>query len=335
MNVPYLSVVVPCYNEEQVLGELHRRLTAVCRTLDRTYEIVLVDDGSKDRTWSLMEELASVDPHLVAVSLSRNHGHQLALTAGLHSCQGERILIIDADLQDPPELLPEMLARMDGGAEVVYGQRRAREGETAFKRASAALFYRLIGRLADVAIPPDTGDFRLMSRRSLDVLLVMRERHRFIRGMVPWIGFRQEALPYDRHSRYAGTTKFPIRKMLQLALDAITAFSIKPLILASWFGIATGLFALLLVVYSLVSWIWGNPISGWTSLMCVIAMLGSAQLLVLGILGEYVGRMYEQTKDRPLFIVKSLLRGDALIREHCVSIICCSEHHPSGSECVR
>ncbi len=310
MDGPSLSVVVPCFNEEEVLAELHRRLSAACRDLGASYEIVLVNDGSKDRTWPLMAELAATDPHVVAVNLSRNHGHQLALTAGLTVCRGARVLIIDADLQDPPELLPSMMAAMDAGADVVYGRRRQREGETATKKLTAALFYRLIARLTDVPIPEDTGDFRLMSRRALNVLLAMPERHRFIRGMVSWIGFRQEPIVYDRHARFAGVTKYPLSKMIRFALDAITAFSVKPLALASYVGLLSGLFALGLLIYSLGSWIglFGpSAVRGWTSLMSVMALLGSVQLLVLGIIGEYLGRMYEQVKGRPLFIIESVV----------------------------
>ena len=257
------------------------------------------------------------------VNLSRNFGHQLALSAGLALCRGRRVLILDADLQDPPELLPEMLRLMDAGADVVYGRRRKRAGDSASKRLTAALFYRLIGALTDVPIPRDTGDFRLMSRRALDALLAMPERHRFIRGMVSWIGFRQVALDYDRQARFAGTTKYPLRKMLRFALDAITAFSIKPLALASWVGIATGLFALGLLAYSFLSWLgWvgGTVEPGWTSLMAAVAILGSVQLLVLGIIGEYLGRMYEQAKGRPLYIIEDVVRnaphpgGEAPIR---------------------
>ena len=225
---------------------------------------------------------------------------------------GERILIIDADLQDPPELLPEMWRIMDHGVDVVYRQRRSREGETVLKLATASLFYRLTERLADVPLPRDVGDFRLMSRRALDVLLAMPERHRFIRGMVSWIGFRQEPLIYDRAARFVGTTKYPFRKMLSFAADAITSFSIKPLALASWLGIASGLLAVVLVFYSLVSWLgwFGQPaVTGWTSLMAAVAFLGSVQLLVLGIFGEYLGRIYEQSKNRPLFIIEHIVRS--------------------------
>jgi glycosyltransferase involved in cell wall biosynthesis len=311
-----ISVVVPCYNEEEVLEELHRRLVAVCGRLALPYELILVDDGSRDRTWSCLCALAEGDPHLVLVKLSRNHGHQLALTAGLSLARGLRVLVIDADLQDPPELLPDMLRMMDCGFDVVYGCRRRRQGEGLIKRGAASLFYRLLEKLSDVPIPRDTGDFRLISRRALDVLLTMHEPRRFLRGMVSWIGFRQTPLHYDRHERFAGTTKYPFFKMLRFALDAITSFSIKPLELASWVGFVSGLLAMLLLVYSFVSWLgWlgGPAVTGWTSLMCVMAFLGSTQLLVLGILGEYVGRMYEQMKGRPLFIVEQVVRSGALL----------------------
>jgi len=311
---PGLSVVVPCYDEAAVVAELHRRATAACRRTGLAYELVLVNDGSTDGTWPRMLELAAGDPNLVLVNLARNFGHQLALSAGLALCRGRRVLILDADLQDPPELLPEMLRLMDAGpgADVVYGRRRRREGESAPKRLTAALFYRLIEALTDVPIPRDTGDFRLMSRRALDALLAMPERHRFIRGMVSWIGFRQVPLVYDRQARFAGTTKYPLRKMLRFAVDAITAFSIKPLALASWVGIATGLFALGLLAYSFLSWLgWvgGKVEPGWTSLMAAVAILGSVQLLVLGIIGEYLGRMYEQAKGRPLYIIEDVVRN--------------------------
>lgn len=313
MDGPDLSVVVPCFNEQDVLEELYRRLSAVLTEAGVRSEIVLVNDGSKDRTWPILVAMAASDPHVVAVNLSRNHGHQLALTAGLSLCRGGRVLILDADLQDPPELLPAMMAIMDTGADVVYGRRRRRDGETAMKLLTAGLFYRLIARLTDVPIPRDTGDFRLVSRRALDVLLAMPERHRFLRGMVSWIGFRQEPLLYDRQARFAGKTKYPFRKMVRFALDAITAFSVKPLALASYVGIAMAFFSLMLLGYSFGSWLGlfgGRLERGWTSLMSVMALLGSVQLMVLGIIGEYLGRMYEQMKGRPLFIIEDIRRSD-------------------------
>ena len=246
-----LSIVVPCFNECETLLELHRRVTEVCRSyVGPNYELVLVNDGSTDGTWSLLADLAARDAHIVAVNLSRNHGHQLALSAGLHLCRGERVFILDCDLQDPPELLGAMMARMDAGCDVVYGQRTRREGETAFKKASAHLFYRILGRLADVEIPPDTGDFRLMSRRAVDQLNAMPEQHRFIRGMVSWMGLRQEALPYQRAARFAGETKYPLAKMLRFAVDAITGFSIRPLRLATWLGLSFSIASMALMGYT-------------------------------------------------------------------------------------
>jgi len=308
---PELSVVIPCYNEEDVLPELYRRVTDVFTELGRSYEVIVVNDGSDDRTWPVLVGLTTDDPHIVAVKLSRNHGHQLALTAGLSICRGKRVLILDADLQDPPELVPDMLRLMDEQqADVVFGQRRSRTGETGFKVLTATFFYRIIGRLSDVPIPRDTGDFRLMSRRALKVLLTMPERHRFTRGMVSWIGFRQVPLLYDRQARFAGATKYPVRKMFRFALDAITAFSIKPLLLTSLVGIATALFALGLALFSVIAYFCGSTITGWTSLMAIITFLSSVQLMVLGIFGEYLGRMYEQIKGRPLFVIDQVIRSE-------------------------
>jgi glycosyltransferase involved in cell wall biosynthesis len=310
-SVCELSVVVPCHNESGNLETLHRRVAETCAALTSDFEVVLVDDGSTDATWQGIARLSAADAHVVGVKLSRNHGHQLALTAGLHVCRGRRILIIDADLQDPPELLPEMMRLMDEGAEVVYGQRRKREGEGPLKKATAALFYRLIRWLSDVPIPSDTGDFRLMSRRALDVLLSMPERSRFIRGMVSWIGFRQVPLLYDRAPRFAGRTNYNYPKMIRFALDAITGFSIRPLILASLAGVCFALLSLGVVVYALVSWLFFSTVTGWTSLIAVVAALGSVQLFVLGIFGEYLGRLAMQSQGRPLFIIEEV-RGPAV-----------------------
>jgi polyisoprenyl-phosphate glycosyltransferase len=248
-----LSVVVPCRNEAENLKQLHRRLTDVCRSIVDRYEIVLVNDGSRDETWAGMTSLAEGDSHVVAIDLSRNHGHQLALSAGLSLARGERILIIDADLQDPPELLPEMMRYMDAGADVVYGQRMVREGETRSKRFGAFLFYRLLASMSDVPIPIDTGDFRLMGRNVLDVLLAMPEQNRFIRGMVSWAGFRQVAIPYERAAREKGVTKYTPWKMLDFALDAITGFSAFPLRLSIAFSLIFFLAAGLVLIYALFS----------------------------------------------------------------------------------
>lgn len=305
-----LSIVIPCYNEEGAVRELHRRLAAVCGSIAADYEIVLVDDGSRDSTWQLMEGLSHQDSHVVAVRLSRNHGHQLALTAGLSICSGQRILIIDADLQDPPELLPEMIEFMDAEkADVVYGQRIEREGESTGKLLTAFLFYRIIQRLTETPIPADTGDFRLMTRRALDVLIAMPERHRFIRGMVSWIGFKQVPFPYQRLARHSGVSKYPFRKMLRFALDAVTGFSTRPLAIASYAGLCSAGLSLLMVGWAVYGWWTGGTIQGWASLLAAIGLLGSAQLIVLGIIGEYLGRLYEQSKGRPLFIIQDVVRG--------------------------
>jgi polyisoprenyl-phosphate glycosyltransferase len=307
-----LSIVVPCFNEEACLEALHQRLAASARkAVGDDYEIVLVNDGSRDSSWSIMQRLAAEDPRLVAINLSRNHGHQLALTAGLDLCRGDVILIIDADLQDPPELLGEMLETMRAeGADVVYGVRKSRAGETAFKRATAHGFYRLLSRATEVDIPLDAGDFRLMSRRALDALLAMPEQARFIRGMVAWIGFRQVPLPYDRQERLAGETKYPVGKMVRFALDALTGFSSAPLKLASHAGLWLAVGSVLLILYIGYAWAAGDSIQGWTSLMLVVVVLGAVQMFVLALMGEYIGRLYNEAKGRPLYIVQEVAGGE-------------------------
>ena len=307
-----LSIVVPCFNEEACLGVLHERLTSAAQSaVGVDYEIVLVNDGSRDTSWTIMRDLAANDPRVLAINLSRNHGHQLALTAGLDLCSGETILIIDADLQDPPELLPAMLETMrTEQADVVYGVRRSRAGETAFKRATAHGFYRLLSRATEVDIPLDAGDFRLMSRRALDALLAMPEQARFIRGMVAWIGFRQVPFAYDRAERLAGETKYPLRKMVRFAFDALTGFSSAPLKLASQVGIGLSIGSVLLILYIAYAWLSGMSIQGWTSLMLIVVIIGAVQMFVLGLMGEYIGRLYNESKRRPLYIVQELAGGE-------------------------
>ena len=303
-----LSIVVPCFNEQECLPTLHQRLTAAATAaVGEDYELVLINDGSKDRTWPMMQELAATDPRLVAINLSRNHGHQLALTAGLDLARGAIILIIDADLQDPPELLGEMIATMAReSADVVYGVRSSRAGETRFKRATAHAFYRMLANATEVDIPLDAGDFRLMSRRALNALLAMPEQARFIRGMVAWIGFRQVPFPYKRDERFAGTTKYPLSKMIRFAFDALTGFSSAPLKLASHAGLALALGSVLIILYILFAWATGDNVQGWTSLMLVVVVLGAVQMFVLGMMGEYIGRLYSQAKQRPLYIIQDI-----------------------------
>ncbi|MBX9815084.1 MAG: glycosyltransferase family 2 protein [Sphingomonas sp.] len=316
MHRPSLSVVVPCYNEEPNLALLHARVSAAARAaVGEDYEIVLVNDGSRDGSWAVMQRLAAEDGHVVAINLSRNHGHQLALTAGLDLCAGAQILIIDADLQDPPELLAEMRATMAAeGADVVYAVRRKREGETFFKKLTAAAFYRVLDRVTDTPIPLDTGDFRLMSRRALDALLAMPEQARFIRGMVAWVGFRQVPFVYDRAERHAGATNYPLGKMVRLALDAVTGFSTAPLRFASHVGLALTGASLLLIVYIAIGFFTGSAVQGWTSTMLVVVILGAVQMFVLGMIGEYLGRLYVESKRRPLYLVADVagpLKGRA------------------------
>lgn len=306
-----LSVVAPCFNEAPTLPEFHRRVSAACASLcgaTDAWELILVNDGSRDDSLAVMQRLIDRDRRIVAISLARNYGHQIALTAGLQQCQGEYILIIDADLQDPPELLNEMMQTMRRhNADVVYGQRRTRTGETRFKTVTARWFYRLVGQLAEVQIPPDTGDFRLMNRRTLNVLNRMPEQHRFIRGMISWIGLRQVPLHYDRQPRQAGGTGYSLLKMLRFAADAITSFSILPLRLASFAGAMTGGLGLLGLAYTIGGWLLGRNIQGWTSVASLILIMGGVQLFMLGIFGEYLGRLYMEAKRRPLFVINSVL----------------------------
>ena len=308
MHRPALSVVIPCYNEEATLPVLHARVSATARAaVGDDHEIVLVDDGSRDGSWAAMQRLAAEDRHVVAVNLSRNHGHQLALTAGLDLCAGEQILIIDADLQDPPELLADMRVTMAREqADVVYAVRRKRQGETFFKKATAAAFYRVLDRVTDTPIPLDTGDFRLMTRRALDALLALPEQARFIRGMVAWVGFRQVPFPYDRAERHAGETNYPLGKMIRLALDAVTGFSTAPLRWASHLSVILAACSLLLLFYIAWGYFVSDRVQGWTSTMLVVVVLSSIQMFVLGMIGEYLGRLYIEAKRRPLYLVADI-----------------------------
>jgi dolichol-phosphate mannosyltransferase len=314
LETPALSVVIPCYNEAGSIKPLLDRLLPVCRfSFGESFEVILIDDGSKDSTWAEITEYANIHPHIAGVSLARNSGHQRALTAGLTQARGDFIFVLDADLQDPPELLPEMMRIMRDGSDVVYGQRRERAGETWFKKKTASWFYRALSRLSDVDIPKDTGDFRLMTRRVLDQFNSMPESHRFVRGMISWIGFKQTALQYDRDERFNGETHYPLKKMLAFAADAITSFSVVPLRLASIVGAlvsAASLFGMLGVI---VNYFMGNTIAGWASLAVLTLFIGGTQLLFLGIIGEYVGRIYSESKQRPLFIIDSVYRGEAAL----------------------
>jgi polyisoprenyl-phosphate glycosyltransferase len=303
-----LSVVVPAYNEQEVIDEFHRRLSAVCQGIDGRVEIVYVNDGSKDGTLSVLQRLHSNDKRVTVVNLSRNFGKEIALTAGLDHARGEAIVVIDADLQDPPELIPEFIAQWRRGFDVVYGQRSARAGESWVKRLTAHTFYRLIGRISRVKIPADTGDFRLMSRRAVEAVLKLREQHRFMKGVFAWVGFPQTALLYTRDARAAGKTKWNYWKLWNLAIEGITSFSIGPLKIATYFGFAV---ALLSFVYGawiiLKTLLWGESVAGYPTIMVTVLFLGGAQLMSIGILGEYLGRIFNEVKQRPLYFVERAL----------------------------
>jgi dolichol-phosphate mannosyltransferase len=311
MPAPTLSVVVPCYNEQESIHACHEKLTEVLSALKESYEIVYVDDGSRDKTPELLEQIHLRDSHVVVVRLSRNFGHQPAVTAGLSVSLGQAVVIIDADLQDPPELIPEMVALWRSGYKVVYGIRQTRDGETPFKLWTAKAFYRVINSLSDVEIPIDTGDFRLIDRIVVDVFLQMPERHRLLRGMWSWIGFPQAGLPYQRSPRFAGETKYPLRKMLGLALDGIVSFSVVPLRLVTALGFLSAGAAFLGIVYTLwVRLLTHSWVRGWAISFVGMLFMAGVQMLCLGILGEYIGRIYTESKQRPLFIRHEILRRD-------------------------
>ena len=309
---PALSVVAPCYNEEGSLPAFVERMAAAARAeVGEAFEIVLVNDGSRDATWACILALSSTRPALVGVNLSRNHGHQLAVTAGLTVARGGRVLVIDADLQDPPEVLGPMMARMDEGYDVVYGRRRFRGGESAFKLATAKGFYRLLHSVSEVDIPQDVGDFRLMSRRIVERLNAMPEQDRFLRGMVAWLGGRQGEVLYDRDARHAGETNYTVAKMVRLAVNGLTGFSTAPLKIAVVLASAGMGLAALIVIYAVVGVVTGHSARGWASLALIMVFFGVGQLGCLAIIGAYLGRIYTQVKGRPLFMVDEVVRSPA------------------------
>jgi glycosyltransferase involved in cell wall biosynthesis len=309
-----ISIVVPCYNEQEVFDETFKRLTETFSQLDAakyTYEIIFVNDGSKDNTLQLIREATQKDRRVRGINFSRNFGHQIAITAGLDNCKGDAAVVIDADLQDPPSVILEMINKWEEGFDVVFGKRRERAGESTFKLITAKWFYRFINRLSDVDIPLDTGDFRLMDRKALDQFLSMRESYRFVRGMVSWIGYNQTSVEYDREVRFAGSTKYPLKKMIRLASDAILSFSTTPLKVASFVGFITSIAAFIGIIYSLYVRLFTNDfVEGWTFLMISILLIGGIILLVLGIIGEYIGRIYGEIKQRPLYIIKDKIGYD-------------------------
>jgi glycosyltransferase involved in cell wall biosynthesis len=304
-----ISVIIPCYNEAAVLPETHRRLAEVADRCQKTgtFEFIFVDDGSRDETSRVLYDLVRTDPRVRGLRLSRNFGQQIATTAGLEDAEGDAVVIIDADLQDPPELIETMIARWQEGYHVAYAKRTERTGETAFKLWSAKVFYRLVQGISPAAIPSDTGDFRLMDRQVVNALLRMPERDRFLRGMVSWVGFRQIAVPYKREARFAGTTGYSLVKMVGFAVDAIVSFSFAPLRLAVWTGFFVLGLALLGIIYAVILRFFADPsqwVRGWASIFVAVLFMGGVQLISLGIIGEYVGRIYGEVKQRPLYFVR-------------------------------
>jgi dolichol-phosphate mannosyltransferase len=317
MRPPSITVVVPCFNEGQVVRRCHEQLSKVLRGIADWYEIIYVDDGSRDNTLSELESIHATDPNVTVIELSRNFGHQSAVSAGLEAGQGEVVVIIDSDLQDPPEVISAMLKKWGEGYEVVYGVRDTRAGESSFKVWTAKLFYRLINSLSDVTIPADAGDFRLLDRKAVEAIKSMPERHRLIRGMCSWIGFRQYGLHYARAPRAAGKTKYPVRKMLNLALDGIASFSAVPLRVVSVIGFLAAFLSLLGIVYALVVRLFTHHwVAGWAISFVGMLFLGGLQMMSLGVLGEYVGRIYSETKQRPLYLARSVLHRRGYEQRH-------------------
>lgn len=304
---PVYSIVAPVFNEEETIPHFYERMIAVMEKIGEPFELVLVNDGSRDSSFNIMCSLHERDPRVRVVDFSRNFGHQIAISAGLDYTQGQAIVIIDSDLQDPPEVIPELIARWKAGAEVVYAQRETRTGETKFKLLTASAFYHLIGRITSVNIPRNVGDFRLMDSRVVDALVSMREHHRFMRGLSAWVGFRQEAVLYNRQERYAGTTKYPFTKMLRFSVDAITSFSHLPLQLATTFGFVLAGVSLFGIIIAIILRLFTGAIVGQASTLIIVLFMGGIQLIFLGIIGEYLGRIYDEVRARPLYIVHHVL----------------------------
>lgn len=303
-----LSVVIPMYYEEGVAEECYKRLTKVMTDNNYNYELIFVNDGSKDKTPEILKALAEKDKNIKVINFSRNFGHQAAVTAGVQASSGEAVVIIDADLQDPPELIKDMIALWQQDYDVVYAKRKKREGETWFKLMTAKYFYKFLNSMSDIDIPKDTGDFRLMDRKVADAFLSLPEKNRFIRGMVSWLGFKQIAIEYVRSERFAGETKYPLKKMIKFAKDGIIGFSTKPLRLITSLGLFSVILSLILLIYSLlVKLLGGNVEKGWTSIMVAITFFGGVQMLSLGVVGEYIARIYDEAKNRPLYLIREKL----------------------------
>lgn len=300
-----LSVVVPMYYEEAVAEECYKRLKKVMDDNNFNYELIFVNDGSKDRTYEILKNIALSDKNAKIINFSRNFGHQIAVTAGVEAASGDALVIIDADLQDPPELITDMVKLWKEGYEVVYAKRKQRKGETFFKLTTAKYFYKFLAHMSEITIPKDTGDFRLIDRKVANAFLSMPEKNRFIRGMVSWVGFNQTYVEYERDERFAGETKYPLKKMIKFAKDGIISFSTKPLKIITTIGFVSVILSLAILIYSLISKIFEKDIArGWTSIMCALTFFGGVQMLSLGVIGEYIARIYDESKGRPLYIIK-------------------------------
>ncbi len=308
-----VSVVIPMYCEEEVAYECYNKLLKVLTSLPSyNYEIIFIDDGSKDKTLEILDKIANENSNVKVISFARNFGHQCAVTAGLKYVTGDAIVIIDADLQDPPELIPEMLKLWEQGNDVIYGKRKTRKGESKFKLLTAKMFYRTLNALSDVEIPKDTGDFRLVDKKVVDVINSLPEHNKFLRGLFSWVGFKQTPLEYERNERFAGKTKYPLKKMLKLASDGIISFSTKPLKIVGGLGIFSVVISLIILLYALLSFIfhWNNLAAGWTSLMVVVTFLGGIILISLWMIGEYIARIYDEVKNRPQYIIDKKINID-------------------------
>jgi dolichol-phosphate mannosyltransferase len=308
MNQPVYSVVIPVFNEEAVIHETYRRLTGVMAGVGGTYELIFINDGSVDQTKRILTQLAEADKRVKLVDFSRNFGHQIAITAGMDYASGDAVIVIDADLQDPPELIADMIEKWREGYDVVYAVRKERKGETAFKRWTASFFYRVLKVIANIDIPVDTGDFRLISRPVCEVMKRLKERNRFVRGLVSWIGFKQTAITYVREERHAGQTKYPLKKMIKLSWDGITSFSHIPLLISTRIGWIVSLCSFIYGLYLIFKRLFFNSfVQGWASLMVVILFLNGVLFFILGIFGQYIARIYDETRERPLYIVKETI----------------------------
>lgn len=317
----FCSVIVPMYNEEEVIEHTYVRLKQVMDCTGENYEIIFINDGSYDRTGEIVKFICKSDPQVRLIEFSRNFGHQVAISAGMDYASGQSIVIIDADLQDPPEIILEMIEKWRDGYEVVYGKRSMRKGESAFKKVTAKLFYRVLGKLTNVHIPLDTGDFRLIDRKVCDVMKGLKERNRFIRGLVGWVGFRQTSVEYVREERFAGVTKYPLRKMLSFAVDGITSFSHKPLKIASYIGVVLSLSSFIyLFVVLLQKWLELGTVPGWASIVAINLFFNGIVLMLLGVMGEYIGRIYDESKDRPLYIVREAV-GYRSVKDHSIETL--------------